>query len=145
MNTPRSLPLNPAGRAARRGQLAVLGRRYSYTPARGPGESGTHWELVEITNITRGGEVTAYRQLAWCAGQPVGPVTRIAVTWGAVAVVDASRLDRDRAVKIARAHTYPGGDPRPWASLEEAAAALRPAATPPGHAGPPEPPATATP
>jgi hypothetical protein len=115
--------MSPAGSRAKRGQLALVGTRYSYVNARGPSERGVHWELAEITSVTRDGEVKAYTNPAY----PGDFVCKVAHTSLIYAVVDASALDRDKAVEIAREHTFPGGHIRPWESFEEAKAALRPA------------------
>lgn len=113
-----SLPLEPESSVARRGQLAVLVER----PTTWHGE----WcRLVEVASVTRTGEVRAYRDVAY----PTAVPTRVSTTGRSVrGLVDASMLDRDRAVEIARSHTWPEGQPfQPWDNLDEARAALRPA------------------
>ncbi len=125
MSRVESLPLEN-GAPARRGMAALLVSPHR-EPLTGGGPDAVHVELIVIRSVTRGGRVRAYEQM-WPGGRPV----RVATTgWNITSLVDASVLDPDRAVAIARAHTYPGHRQiRPWASLAEAHTALRPARTP---------------
>lgn len=116
---PNSIPLSPPGRVARRGQLALVGTRYDY----GSTGRGIHWTLAEIVSVTRTGEVKAWRDPLHPGDHP----HKTSWTNAILAVVDASGLDRDRCLLIARNHTWPGGGPRPWESFDEAKDALRPA------------------
>jgi len=114
------------GAPARRGQVALLVSPH-HEPLTGGGPDAVHVELIVIRSVTRDGKVRAYEEM-WPGGRP----TRVATTaWKISALVDASVLDPDRAVAIARAHTYPGQQQvRPWASLAEARADLLPARVP---------------
>jgi hypothetical protein len=120
----RSMPLQPAGRFARRGNLVVLVEKVPSSAGRPAGS--VEAKLARITGLTRDGEIRTYR--------PVAPAqdwdARVERNWqGIEAFVDASRFDPERAIEIARAHTWPGhpDSPMPWSSLEEAREALRPA------------------
>jgi hypothetical protein len=126
-----SWPLSPAG-PARRGQLVLVGTRYSYVgTTKQASETGELWELAEVTSITRGGEIKRYRPLSWDSKSD----QRVAIeAYCLIGIVDASALDRDVAVGIAEAHTWPSGGSRPWDSFAEAREALRPAR--PAAAGP---------
>ncbi|KLL09879.1 MULTISPECIES: hypothetical protein [Protofrankia] len=113
------------GARARRGNVALLVSPHR-EPLTGGGPDAVHVELVVIRSVTRDGRVRAYEEM-WPGGRPVRVAT---IAWTIISLVDASALDPARAVAIARAHTYPGHrQVRPWASLAEARAALRPART----------------
>jgi hypothetical protein len=120
-----SLPL-ANGMPARRGNVALLVSPHA-EPLTGGGPDAVHVELIVIRSVTRDGRVRAYEEM-WPGGRPV----RVATTaWKITSLVDASVLDRVRAVAIARAHTYPGHcQVRRWASLAEAHTALSPARIP---------------
>ena len=120
-----SLPL-ANGVPARRGQVALLVSPHR-EPLTGGGPDAVHVELIVIRSVTRDGKVRAYEEM-WPGGRP----TRVATTaWKISALVDASVHDPDRAVAIARAHTYPGHQQvRPWESITEARADLLPARAP---------------
>jgi hypothetical protein len=120
-----SLPL-ANGTPARRGNVALLVSPHR-EPLTGGGPEAVHVELIVIRSVTRDGRVRAYEQM-WPGGRPVQVAT---TAWKITRLVDASALDSARAVAIARAHTYPGhAQVRPWSSLAEARADLRPARIP---------------
>ncbi|WP_239313140.1 hypothetical protein [Frankia sp. Cj3] len=125
MSRVEALPLANGARA-RRGNVALFVSPHR-EPLTGGGPDAVTVDLIVIRSITHDGKVRAYEEM-WPGGRPV----RLATTaWKITSLVDASVLDTDRAVAIARAHTYPGHNQvRPWASLAEARAALRPARTP---------------
>jgi hypothetical protein len=114
------------GTPARRGAVALLVSPHR-EPLTGGGPDAVHVELIVIRSVTRDGRVRAYEEM-WPGGRSV----RVATTaWKISSLVDVSMLDPDRAVAIARAHTYPGHrQVCPWTSLAEARAALSPARTP---------------
>lgn len=116
MTGPESIPLVPSGTVARRGRLALLIERVE-------GDDCQRCSLVEVTSVTLAGDVRAYRPVAY----PTATPTRVSTTGRSVeALVNLSRFDREKAVEIARSHTWPGGQPfRPWADFAEAKEALR--------------------
>ncbi|WP_052680872.1 MULTISPECIES: hypothetical protein [Frankia] len=116
------MPLQPEGRVARRGNLVALVRKAPGYRGRPPG--AVEVTLARITGLTRDGEIRSYRPVAPAQDYDV-PVERY---WQDIeGFTDASNLDPDRAIEIARAHTWPGHPdaPRPWESLEDARRALR--------------------
>lgn len=116
MTGPASIPLSPPGSVARRGQLALLVELAASW-------HGEWCQLVEVTSVTRSGEIKAFRPVA----HPDGAATRVSTqAWSIKGFVDASHLDPEKAVEMARAHAWPGGQPfRPWADFAEAKEALR--------------------
>jgi hypothetical protein len=119
----RSMPLQPAGRIARRGNLVALVEKVSNA---GRPAGSVEVKLARITGLTRDGEIRTYRPVAPSQGWDAS-VERY--ERGIEQFVDASRLDPEKAIEIARAHTWPGhpDSPMPWSSREEAREALRPA------------------
>ncbi|OHV35048.1 hypothetical protein BBK14_33475 [Parafrankia soli] len=122
-----SLPLSPPGAVARRGSLALLiTKAPSY--ARRP-DGAQEATLVCLTGLTRSGEIRTYRP----AAREQGYDSRVERDWREIdAFVDASSLDPERAIEVARAHTWPGhpDSPRHWESFAEAKEALRVARRP---------------
>ncbi|CAO5187591.1 conserved hypothetical protein [Frankia sp. AiPs1] len=125
MSRVESLPL-ANGAPARRGHVALLLSPH-WEPLTGGGPDAVHIELIVIRSVTRDGRVRAYEEM-WPGGRP----TLVAhMAWNILDVIDASVLDPDRAVEIARARTYPDSSQvRRWSSLAEARADLRPARIP---------------
>jgi len=117
-------PVSGETQRARRGDLVVVHTTHlDYIIGQGA-QAHEEFTVGVVTNITREGNVKAYRPVGW------GATVRVD-SWGRrlvkVYVMPQDRIDVVGAQKTASEHTWPGGStPRYYDTLEQAKAALRP-------------------
>lgn len=108
---------------AKRGDLAALiAVRHDYVIGQ-PTSQRTTVEIHEVTSVTREGAVKAVRRLDSDYSTPIerchGVTQRL--------LIPAAVIDKPAAVQTILAHTWPGHESmKPYDSIEEARAALRP-------------------
>jgi hypothetical protein len=106
----------------RRGDLAIIERINVSHSTTGRTET-TEYAVMVVSNLTREGRVKAVRDTDCAYAQPLDRI----VGFQRVFTVAQAEIDVAGAITTARAHVYPNSTtPRPYDSLDEVRAALRP-------------------
>ena len=110
-------------KAKRGDSIAIVKESRSYVIGQGS-TTKTEVELATVTNITRDGQVKAFRS-AW-GGAPQ-PLDRV-IGFKQLLVIPNAVVSNADVMAVASAHHYVGhpGQPKSWDSLEEVREALKP-------------------
>lgn len=122
--------------AAKRGDLVVVERHHrDYVTGEGTREYAT-FEVGEVTSVTRDGQVRMWRRAGAFAGgtdymgRPDRGETLRPGSFARVLVMPAAKVEVRAALAVAACHVWEGHEDsaRPYSTLDEVRAALRPCA-----------------